>query len=87
MPSNTFSFHTNVSTWHEDAQPGVRDDVDVEWQIRQALYHGDRERARVLYFHYMIPDNAFSDMDVERIGYQVGAVDLGDRYLASRSDL
>ena len=76
MPTYSLDFHFN--------DPEI---ADVEWKIRQALFHGDRERARILYFQYVVPDSAYSDHEVERIGYQVGAVDVGDLHVASRSDL
>ncbi len=85
MPSYSFAIQGKSSVARDDARAGR--EGDTEWLIRQALYHGDRERARDLYFHYMIPDSTFSDHEVEWIGYQVGAVDVGDLYLASRSDL
>ena len=85
MPSYGFTTQGKSTVTHKDARAGSHG--DIEWLIRQALYHGDRKRARDLYFLYMIPDSTFSDNEVERIGYQVGAVDVGDLYVASRSDL
>lgn len=87
MPSYGFSFHSKNAPWPESSRQDNPEITDVEWQIRQALFHGDRAQARNLYFMYMVPDSTFSDNEVERVGYQVGAVDVGDRYVASRSDL
>ena len=55
--------------------------------LGHALLRGDRESARAIYYSHIIPNRAFSHREADRMSYRVGAIDEGDRYLASHPDL
>jgi hypothetical protein len=55
--------------------------------LSQALLSGDRDTARRIYFAYIVPGDGFSNSEVDRLSYRVGAIDEGDRDLALGADL
>ena len=59
----------------------------VRGLLSQALLTGDRQTARRIYYAYIMPDRGFSDAEVDRLAYRVGAIDEGDSYVAARADL
>ncbi|HEV8632700.1 MAG TPA: hypothetical protein VG370_00450 [Chloroflexota bacterium] len=61
--------------------------AEVLQLLGHALLRGDRETARAIYYRHVIPNQAFSHREADRMAYRVGAIDEGDRYLASHPDL
>ncbi|HEY3079745.1 MAG TPA: hypothetical protein VGM69_07535 [Chloroflexota bacterium] len=47
----------------------------------------DKEKARRIYYDEILPDKRFSRGEVIRLSYRLGAIDEGDRYLATCPDL
>jgi hypothetical protein len=60
---------------------------EVLQMLGHALLRGDRETARAIYYAHVIPNRSFSHREADRMSYRVGAIDEGDRYLASHPDL
>ena len=52
-------------------------------RLSDALLKGDRVAARSIYFSHVIPNEAFSHREADRLAYRVGAIDEGDAHLAS----
>lgn len=52
-------------------------------RLSSALLSGDRETARSIYYAQIIPNSAFSHREADRLAYRIGAIDEGDRHLAS----
>lgn len=55
---------------------------EILGRLGTALLRGDREAARSIYFSHVVPNDAFSHGEVDRLAYRVGAIDEGDRHLA-----
>lgn len=55
--------------------------------ISQARLAGNRAEAQALFFDWVIPNSAFSHKEVESLSYRLGAIDMGDQYVAARTDL
>jgi hypothetical protein len=51
------------------------------------MLSGDREVARSIFYEQIVPNEAFSHREADRLSYRVGAIDEGDRHIASRTDL
>jgi hypothetical protein len=60
---------------------------EILTSLSSALLRGDRATARAIYFQHVIPNQAFSHGEANRLSYRLGAIDEGDAYLASRADL
>jgi hypothetical protein len=56
-------------------------------QLSGALLTGNRAAAREIYYQWVVPNNAFSHREADRLSYRLGAIDEGDAHLASRADL
>ncbi len=59
----------------------------IREQLSRALAAGDRETARRIFYSQVVPDRAFSKSEVDQLADRVGAIDEGDGYLLSRTDL
>jgi hypothetical protein len=59
----------------------------IRAQLRRALAAGDRETARRIFYTQVVPDREFSTVEVDYLAGRVGAIDEGDEYLVSRTDL
>jgi hypothetical protein len=59
----------------------------IRAQLSRALAAGDRETARRIFYSRVVPDRAFSTSEVDHLADRVGAIDEGDGYLLSRTDL
>ena len=59
----------------------------IREQLSRALAVGDRETARRIFYSQVVPDRAFSKLEVDQLADRVGAIDEGDGYLLSRTDL
>jgi hypothetical protein len=55
--------------------------------LRRALSRGDRDAARRIFYSSVLPNHGFTRLEVEQLADRVGAIDEGDDYLASRTDL
>ena len=56
---------------------------EILGRLSDALLRGDREAARSIYFAHIIPNDAFSHREADRLAYRVGAIDEGDRHVAT----
>ena len=61
--------------------------TEVLRMLGDALVSGDRETARAIYFRHVIPNDAISHREADRLSFRVGAIDEGDRHVAGRADL
>jgi hypothetical protein len=59
----------------------------IRRQLSRALAAGDRETARRIFYTQVVPDRDFSTSEVDHLADRVGAIDEGDDYLLSRTDL
>ena len=55
---------------------------EILGRLSSALLRGDRDAARSIYFAQIIPNDAFSHREADRLAYRVGAIDEGDRHVA-----
>jgi hypothetical protein len=60
---------------------------EIRETLRRALTSGDREAARRVFYSSVLPNRGFAKWEVEQLADRVGAIDEGDDYLASRTDL
>jgi hypothetical protein len=56
---------------------------EILGRLSDALLRGDRLTARSIYFSLVIPNEAFSHREADRLAYRVGAIDEGDAHIAS----
>jgi hypothetical protein len=56
---------------------------EILGRLSSALLKGDRETARSIYYAHVIPNEAFSHREADRLAYRIGAIDEGDRHLAN----
>jgi hypothetical protein len=52
-------------------------------RLALAILAGDKVKARQIFYDEMLPDHRFSDGEMLRLSYRIGAIDEGDQYLAN----
>ena len=65
----------------------TRSPSQIRGQVSRALADGDRETARRIFYTAVVPHPGFPRWEVEQLADRVGAIDEGDGYLVSRTDL